>query len=185
MNYELRIKNKTFGIKNMIHDSCFMICKSRGFTVVEMLIYMGLLSILLLVMVDLFASSLDVQLESQSSSGVDQDAKFMVARLSADIKRATSILEPALGSTPSGILKLVIDGITYTYATASGGLTIASGSATHTLNSYETTTNYATFGRYGNMGGKNAIKIMLTIKSKTSRSSGQEIRNIETAVGIR
>ncbi|MDO8661433.1 MAG: hypothetical protein Q7K43_06085, partial [Candidatus Woesearchaeota archaeon] len=108
-----------------------------------------------------------------------------VARLSSDIKRATSVIEPTLGSTPSGTLKLVIDGITYTYATSSGALTIASASATNSLNSYETTADPVTFQRYGNLGGKNAIKIMLTIKSKTARSSGQETRNIETTVGIR
>lgn len=171
--------------KNFLSSLNSHLSFSRGFTVVEMLMYMGLLSLLLVVMVDLFASSLDVQLESQATSGVDQDSKFIVLRLSSDIKRATSIIEPSLGATPSGMLKLVIDGITYTYATASGGLTIASEGATYALNSYETTANTATFQRYGNTGGKNAIKIMLTIKSKTARSSGQEIRNIETTVGIR
>lgn len=161
------------------------IFNQKGFTVVEMLIYMGLLSLLLVMMVDLFASSLDVQLESQATSGVDQDAKFIVKRMSSDIQRATSIIEPALGSTPSGTLKLVIDGINYTYATASGGLTITSTSGTYALNSYETTADPTTFMRFGNLGGKNAIKIMLTIKSKTKRSSGQETRNIETTVGLR
>lgn len=157
----------------------------KGFTMVEMLMYMGLLSLLLVVMVDLFASSLDVQLESQAVSGVDQDAKFILGRLAYDIRRADTIVLPILGSTSSGTLTLIADGSQYSYSTQSAALVYSTSNETNYLNSFETTAENVLFQRLGNNGGKNAIKITLTIKSKTERSSGQETRKIETTVVTR
>lgn len=156
-----------------------------GFTMIEMLMYMGLLSLLLVVMVNLFASSLDAQLESGATSSVDQDETFILQKLTNDIHKAQSITQPQLGATPSGILQLFIDGITYTYATGSGLLTIASASASNSLNSFNTTTSFASFQRLGNNGGKNAIQIILTIKSSAMRGSGTETRTTQTTVGLR
>lgn len=157
----------------------------KGFTLIEMLIYMGLLSLLLIMMVDLFASSLDVQLESQATAGVDLDAKFILARLTGDIRNANTISLPILGATSSGMLVFVTDGITKTFTTQSDTLIYTSQNETNTLNSFETTVQNVSFQRLGNNGGKNAIKIKLTLKSKTKRSSGQESRLIETTVGMR
>lgn len=152
---------------------------------VEMLMYMGLLSLLLVVMVDLFVSSLNAQLESQATSGVDQDTKFILSRLSSDIRASDTISLPGFGATPSGMLSLVTSGITHTYATQSGKIIYTTQSQSDSLNSFESTTEDVTFQRLGNNNGKNAIKIMFTIKSKTTRSSGPEIRRIETTVGTR
>lgn len=157
----------------------------KGFTMVEMLMYMGLLSLLLVVIVDLFASSLDVQLESQAVSGVDQDAKFILGRLAYDIRRADTIVLPILGSTSSGTLTLIADGSQYSYSTQSAALVYSTSNETNYLNSFETTAENVLFQRLGNSGGKNAIKIILTIKSKTTRLSGQETRKIETTVVTR
>ncbi len=156
-----------------------------GFTMVEMLMYMGLLSLLLVVMVDLFSSSLDVQLETEATSSVDWDEKVILQRLTNDIHKAQSITQPQLGATPSGTLQLVIDGITYTYATGSGTFTIASASASNSLNSFNTTTSFVSFQRLGNSGGKNTIQIILTKKSRAVLTSGTETRTVQTTVGLR
>lgn len=184
MNKDKRLKIKDSCLKIIIRYSLIINRKSRGFTMIEMLMYMGLLSLLLVVMVNLFAASLDVQLESQATSGVDQDAAFILGRLTNDIRKAQSITQPQLGATPSGILQLVINGITYSYATGSGMLTIASASAQYSLNSFDTKTSFASFQRLGNPGGKNAIQIMLTVQSIVTTAK-RETRTIQTTVGIR
>ncbi len=159
--------------------------KQKGFTLVEMLIYIGLLSLLLVVMVDLFASSLDVQLESQATAGVDMDAKFILSRLTSDIRKADTIVTPTLESTPSGTLTVTRGGITQTYATQSGVLVYTASGNTSSLNSFETTIKNISFRQVGNNGGKTAIQISATVQSKTTRTSGKEERKIETTIGLR
>ena len=157
----------------------------KGFTIIEMLMYMGLLSILLIIMVDLLAASLDIQLESQATSSVDQDGKFIINRLVNDIHRAQTIAYPSLGATQSGTLQLIIDGENYTYSTNSGSFVIASGSASDSLNSFNTTAPSVFFKRFGNSGGKNALQVTIIIKSKTSKTSGTETKTMQTTVGLR
>src|SRR3990172_6790072 len=49
----------------------------RGFTIIELILYMGMLSILLAVLSQIFVSILNVQLESQSSSSIEQDSRYI------------------------------------------------------------------------------------------------------------
>ena len=47
--------------------------RREGMTVIELLLYIGIFSILVVTLFELLSSILDVQLESQGSSGIDQD----------------------------------------------------------------------------------------------------------------
>lgn len=156
----------------------------KGFSLVEMLLYMGLLSILLVVMVDLFASSLDLQLESQSTTSVNRDARFLFSRLSYDINRAQSIVSPSLGAQGSS-LQLTIGGVNYTYAQNNGNLQLTNNNGTDNLNSYGTTISNLSFRTVGNVGGKHSVRISFTLTSTTERVSGPETKNIETTIGLR
>ncbi|QQG40541.1 MAG: type II secretion system protein [Candidatus Levyibacteriota bacterium] len=156
----------------------------KGFTLVEMLIYMGLLSILLVVMVDLFAASLDVQLESTATSSVDRDGKFLYARFLYDIPRAQNIVSPTLGAS-SNTLQISIDGINNTYAINEGSLKLTNNNGINMLNSFDTTVSNLLFQHLGNTGGKPVIRVSYTLNSKTSRTAGTESKNFQTSIGLR
>lgn len=157
----------------------------RGFTIVEMLIYMGLLSIFLLILTDMLVSILNVKVESEASSFVEQDSKFITARLSYDINQASAITTPAsLGGSASS-LAIVIGGVTYTYATLGGNLQLTNNLGTSNLNSSETTVTSATFQRIGNVSGKETIKINITVQSTIIKNSGTESKVIQTTIGRR
>ena len=145
---------------------------------------MGLLSILLVVMVDLFASSLDLQLESQSTSSVDRDARYLFSKLSYDVNRAQSIVSPALGATGNS-LQLIIGGVNYTYALNNDNLLLINNNGTDNLNSYSTTISNLSFQTVGNAGGKHSVRILLTVTSNTERVSGAETKTIQTTIGLR
>src|SRR3990167_8355868 len=59
----------------------------RGFSILEIVMYMGILSVLLFIFTDIFVSMLDVRSESLANSSVVQDARFMLSRFSYDIKK--------------------------------------------------------------------------------------------------
>src|SRR5688572_12402979 len=108
-----------------------------GFTLVELLITMGLLSIFMLVITDIFAAVVDVRTESEATSAVSEDSRFLLARLSYDVQRASAVTTPAALGGASGTLGLTIGGVAHTYAVSGGNLQLTNPSADN-LNSSET-----------------------------------------------
>ena len=159
--------------------------KRPGVTLVELLIYMALVAIFLITLTDIFASILNVRTESEATSSVDEDSRFILARLNYDINRAQSITTPAsLGnSTPN--LVIVISGINYTYSLNTNNLELINNLGTNNLNSSETQVSGLSFQKIGNAGGKDTVKIQFTITSKTQRPAGPETKTFNTTVGRR
>jgi Tfp pilus assembly protein PilW len=70
-----------------------------GFTIVELLIYMGLLVIMIVIFTQIFVSILDNQLRSTNTSNVADDGRYIYSRFIYDVNRADSIASPsAFGS---------------------------------------------------------------------------------------
>lgn len=165
--------------------------KRQGFTIVELLIYMGILSIVLVVLTQIFTTIVDFQLQSQSVSSVQQDGRFIMSRLQYDINRAQTIVNPALG-TQSTQLTITINGTNYQYSlSASPGNMQLNDGATDILNSYDTNVSNLTFTHFGNATSvqipnpKNAIKVSFTITSKIQSNGNFETKNFESTIGIR
>ncbi|HVZ11600.1 MAG TPA: hypothetical protein VG965_01090 [Patescibacteria group bacterium] len=158
--------------------------KTSGFTYVELALYMGLLAFVLLILVQLFTSVLNVQINSQANSSVQEDGRYILAKLSYDMNHASSITSPLLGS-PSGMLKIVINGVTNTYTTSSGKLTINNNFGTNNLNSIDTTVSNLSFKRLGNVGGKNTITVNFSLTSNIKKVGGNDSENFETTLGTR
>ena len=174
--------NKKFGIKNLKLEIRNF---KKGFTLVELLIYIGMLSILLTVLTQIFGSILDAQLEGEATSSVQQDGRFILSRLTYDIRRTNNIVVPAVLGTQSTSLQLTIGGVNYTYAINSGNLELTNNLGANNLNSGDATVSNLNFTRLGNTGGKNTIQITYTVTSKVVRPKGQEIKNFQTTIGVR
>ena len=159
--------------------------KSSGFTLIELLIYMGILSVFLIILTDVFVSILGVKLESSSYSSVEQDGRYIINRLSYDIRRATSITTPSSPGQNSSSLILVIGGINYTYSLNSNNLVLTSNSLSNNLNSNLTRISNLQFQRIGNVGGKNIIQVNFTVTSTVQPKSGPAQKVYEFSSGIR
>ncbi len=156
-----------------------------GFTLLELVLYIGIFSILLMVFVQFFSSILDVGQESAAISSVNQDSQFILDRLSFDIHRAQSIASPGALGEITNSLQIVIDGINYTYYLGSGNLLLSNDSGINMLNGFDTTVSNVTFRKIGNIGGKDTIVIGLTLTSKVLRKGVAEVKNFQTAIGLR
>lgn len=177
-NLELKIKNLKLEVKNSL-------LKQGGFTLMELVLYMGLFSALLVVLTSAFASSLDSRAESQSISGVEQDARFLLYRFTRDILQSSSILVPQTPGTSDATLQIIINGTTNTYSLASGNLILVNDKGTNTLNNFATTISNLEFTRRGVLGGKNTITIAFTITSRIKRIQGFETKSFKTTIGQR
>lgn len=156
----------------------------RGVTLIEMLVYMGLLSIIILVLSDIFSSVVSVQLESESASSIDQDGQYITSRFMYDMNRASSILSPAnLGETTSS-LSLRIDGVDNSYSIIGNNLVFNDGSESNLLNSFNTNISNVSFIRIGNLA-RSTITMSFTVTSKTVPKSGPKTRNFQVTQTLR
>ena len=160
---------------------------STGFTLVELLIYIGILSILLTVLAQIFGSILDAQLESEATSSVQQDGRFILSRLTYDIRRSDDIVVPAALGNQSTSLQLTIGGVSYTYSLNGGNLELTEGVETNSINGSDSTVSNLSFTRIGNsvVNAKNTIQIEYTVTTKVLRPKGLETKDFQTTIGIR
>jgi len=160
----------------------------KGFTLIELSIFMGIFSILIFALFQLLISIFDVQLEAQSTAVVTQDGRYILNRFAYDVNNSTSIISPSLGVTGQSLV--MSNGTnTYTYSLSNGNLTLTASPSgtTDNLNSVNTTISNLSFLRLSDINGKNinTITATFTINSKIIRRSGVNTENFKTTVGIR
>lgn len=162
--------------------------KQKGFTLVELLLYMGIFSILLAVTLQMFGSVFETQLESQATSSVDVDGKFILNRLSYDVGRAENIVLPASNGATSSAMTIVVNSQNLTYSLDNNDLNLTNSAlgTTDKLNSNETTVSELLFTRLeGASGGKDLIQVSFKLTSEAIQRSGKEIRVFKTTGGLR
>lgn len=97
----------------------------KGYTLIELLVFLALTGIFLVVTTQLLQSVVDFKLESSSSSAVDMNGNYLYTRLKYDLRRATSISTPASANQTSNSLTIIAGGSTLTYTVSSGRLLLS------------------------------------------------------------
>lgn len=158
----------------------------KAFTLIELLIFMGIFSILSIVLFQLLLTIFDVELESQSTSTLTQDSRFILNRFFYDISNSSSITSPGVGST-SSTLQFTNSSATYTYSLSGGNLIISSGSNSDQLNSINTSVSSVSFLTRGDTSGKNlkTVTLSVTLKSRILRRGATSSASFQTTVATR
>ncbi len=157
----------------------------KGFTLIELSLFMGLFMVIIGVLMALFSSIVQKQLEVQSVSAVEADSKFILNRLSYDIQRSDAITVPgSLGDTTSSLV-LSIDGDSYTYDLSGTTMELTTDEGAERLNSVRSTVSDLSFTRLGNTLGNHAIELTYIVTSVVSRTQGPETKTVQTIIGTR
>lgn len=144
----------------------------KGFTLVELLLYMALLGVFLVVLTNALVASLQSQLESASTSLVDIDSRFILSRLAYDVSHAASISLPVGEGQTATSLELSSG----TYSVVNNNL-ILNGNQ---LNSYDSSVSGFSVTRVGNGANKkDTVIIDFTV------TSADLSRSYETTLGLR
>lgn len=159
----------------------------KGVTVVELLLYMAILSVLLTILTSVFVSALDVQSESQASSSVEQDGNYVLARLAYDIHGAQGINIPAVNGATSNNFQIAVNGVNYTYSVdVNNNLILTNDLGVNNLNNYGSSVSALLVQRLGNVGGvEDTLRVNFTVTSRTKRSSGFETKDFQTNFSLR
>jgi type II secretory pathway pseudopilin PulG len=159
-----------------------------GITIIELVIYIGLLSIFMLVLLDVFITVLNARLETESTSTLNQDTRYILTRLAYDIGNADSVVLPAALGDSGNVLKITKGGITETFSIdALGNLILDDGVSPQKLNGVDTALTDISFKKIGNPeeGDKPTVKISFTVKSLIIRQAGEQTRTVDTTIGTR
>ena len=157
----------------------------KGFTLVELLLATALMSGFLIVLTTIFGSALEMQSENQASSAVSQDGRYILARMSYDVQRASAVTTPASLGGSGSTLAVTISAVSNTYSINSGNLRLVNGSGTNNLNGSATTISALSVQRLGNVGGRDTIRLSFTVTSKVLSAGATESQTFTTTVGRR
>lgn len=162
------------------------IFRQQGFTLIEMLLTLGVLSILLVFLSGVYAQIVDVQNRSKSLSFVDEDGQYIIARLQHDMELASSITLPATAGAQTNSLQIVINSVNYTYNLNNlGNLQIINNYGTNNLNSVGSSISGVLFKRIGSGGNTDTVQVNFTIKGLAIGNSGlTEARTYQTTLGL-
>lgn len=103
--------------------------KNMGFSILELLLYIAILSILVVLITNTFITLSRGTGQSQARSEVDAAIRFASELIKQDIKNASTITTPATGGT-STTLSLVRGGVAIVYDVSAGALRRKEGAAT-------------------------------------------------------
>jgi type II secretory pathway pseudopilin PulG len=170
-------------MKNILN--VFRFKSQKGVTLIEMLLYMGLLTIFMSVLTTIFTAILDVQFDTRAITSVERDGKFILSKLLYDMHSASSITTPSSLGQTSTSLQIVKNSTVYTYALTAQNLTLTDSTGTNQLNGFDTNVSNLTFTKIGNINGKHTVRIQFQLTSKTKRDKGFETRNFSTTIGLR
>lgn len=156
----------------------------KAFTLIELIIFMGIFSVLIFIFTDIFVSALKTKTLEEATASVNQDANFILMKLQYDINNASSVTQPELNNT-SESLYITIDGVGVLYRMNAGRLERVVGTEAVSLNGYNTTLTSLYFKNMGTPEGKSTVKIALTLESKGVVNNRSEVINLETTAGLR
>jgi len=163
--------------------------KEEGFTLIELILFMGIFSILILALFQLLTSVFDVQLEAQSTASVAQDGRYILNRFTYDVKNSTSIVTPSTSGITSQSLVMSDGTTTYTYSLSNGNLMLTNSTlgTTDQLNSVNTKVSNISFLRLSDTSSQNinTVTATFTLDSTTIRRNGTNTEVFKATAGIR
>jgi Tfp pilus assembly protein PilW len=80
---------------------------AAGFTLIEMLLYVALVSMLLIAITGFFGLSADARVKNQTIAEVDQQGTQVMDYITQTIRNASSISAPAIGTSASSLTAVV------------------------------------------------------------------------------
>lgn len=156
-----------------------------GTTIVELTLYMGLLSIFLFILSDLFVQMLNTQTRSTAVSLVQNNGNFLLTKLTRDINQADTITTPSSLGTSSTTIVLTMGTTSATYSIGNSRLQRTDSSGTYYLNDADTSISNFNALRLGNTGGKHGLQFSFTVTSNVVDNSNIKSAIFQSAANLR
>ena len=180
-------------MKNLLKVSCqlsIVNCRIRAFSLLELLIYMTILSGIMVVVANSFISLSKGQGQSQARSDVNSAIRFSTERLRQDIKNASSVATPISG-VASSTLNITVGGVIIIYDTFNGQLRRKEGASSPVaVTNNSVTVDSLLFTRQENynttlQATTTAVQIFMTLNYNSSSTDWIYSDTLRTTVSLR
>ncbi len=161
----------------------------KGTSLVEVILYIALFSIIIIVIVDLLITSGSLKTESESQSGLQIDAALITSRLNYEIRNADTITSPAVIGQTTVNLSLTTGSEIQAFSLSGNNLiyqkTVGVTTTSANLNTNLTNVSNLSFQALGSVGGKISIKINFTLTEGKATQQGNQTKNYEIVATTR
>lgn len=158
----------------------------RGTSLIEVILYIALFSIIIIVVVDLLITSGSLKTESESQSGLQSDAALISSRLTYEIRNADTITTPSgIGETTTSLV-LTNATETHTFNLLGSNLSyqklVGTTTTTANLNTSLTNVSNLSFQNLGNSGGRQSLKLNFTLTEVKPTQQGSLSKTYQVVV---
>jgi len=87
--------------------------RTRGFSLLELIVYMGILSLVSVILTSSFFALSTGRAKSEARSEVDASMRFAMTRILQDIKSASAVIAPTTGTSTTLSLQVGSDTVVY------------------------------------------------------------------------
>lgn len=192
-NMGYRILDTEYWIR-VIQHSKFNIQHStrRGVTLLELLIYIAILSGLMVVVSDAFISLSKGRGQAEARSEVNSAIRFAGDLIKQDIKNATAVTAPALGVTGS-TLSLTVGGVPIAYDMSGGVLRRSVSGTPENMTGGSVSVDVPTFTRIENFNPNigasgattTAVQVVMTMRYNSSSGDWTYVDTLRTTATLR
>lgn len=156
----------------------------KGFTLIELVIYMAILTIVLSIAVDLFFFSKTFGNQVAQEQEVDRNARVAFLEMTQTIRGTSSVTSPALGASGSN---LYLNSNAIRYAVNNGILQKTQSGQTVDLTSDDVSIDNLTFTTRGEAGEKPTVSVSFDVRTNTLiwGQSDYIRKNFQTTVQLR
>ena len=158
---------------------------NKGVTIVELIIYLGLSTVMLVILSQLFGAILEESVKVQNYSAVQTDGRYTMGRLRTQLNNADSVSVPTNLGDSAGELVLAEGGETYHYYVYNEQLYLNDGVGDYLVSDLDTRITDVLFTRTGNIDGKPVILIQFTSSTGSAGTVQYESQTFKGAGGLR
>lgn len=141
----------------------------KAFTLVELLVTMGIFTVLFSVLSQVFASVIETRLKSEVESQLAREQGWILARMAYDVNRAEAITSVGV----SNILSLTIGGASYSYQVIDGMLYFGPVGAIQPVLDHEIEVTDFEITRMLDLAEAESVKVNLTLRAKAELAGNQ------------
>lgn len=169
----------------------------RGASLLELLIYIAILSGLMVIIVNMFVMISKGRGQSEARSEVNSAIRFAAERIRQDVKGASAVTTPILGTASPTLQMNVEGGLTVIYDTLVGQLRRSEGNGLSTTTALVTGTSVfvdtSTFTRLENnnttpgiiTATTTAIQVAMTFRYNASSTDWVYVNRLQTTMSLR
>lgn len=152
-------------------------------TLLELLLYTGLISIILAVLYQFFSMSVYARINEVVEDELFVNSRAIIRELNTSIKTANAITLPAMGENGS-TLSLSNGQIIYSVS-AQQALTKTQDGVESTITDGEALVENITFSQFGPSSSAATVKIVFTLLGRHLQETGERRETFQTAVTLR